>query len=146
MPEVRRFLEQFCSRRGWSSDATDRLYLVAEEAVQALVEQREGRDAGDGSRLLVVAGGDGDEAELEFLASSGEGNIEDRMTVLQEGASEAQVEREISLRLLRHFASSVRHQQYQDADILTVKVEVGGAGGGSTAEAEAAAEPNAVAE
>ena len=127
MPEIRGFLDKFSSRMGWSPDVTDRLYLVAEEAVQVLVERRQGRDAGDGSRLLVVAAGDGDEAELEFLASSGEGNIEDRMTVLGERASEAQIEHELSLRLLRHFASSVRHQQYQDADILTVRVEVGGA-------------------
>ena len=134
MPEIRGFLDKFSSRMGWSPDVTDRLYLVAEEAVQVLVERRQGRDAGDGSRLLVVAAGDGDEAELEFLASSGEGNIEDRMTVLGERASESQIEHELSLRLLRHFASSVRHQQYQDADILTVRVEVGGA---SSAAAEA---------
>ena len=142
MPEVRRFLDQFSSRMKWGSDATDRLCLVAEEAVQVLVEQREGRNGGDGSRLLVVAGGDGDEAELEFLASSGAGNIEDRMTVLQEAASEAQLERELSLRLLRHFASSVRHQQYQDADILTLKVNVGGAEGAGGAESDESAEPD----
>ena len=148
MPDVRRFLDKFSSRMGWEAGATDRLCLVAEEAVQTLVEQREGRDGDEGSRLLVVAGGDGDEAELEFLASSGEGNIEDRMTVLQEGAPEAQVEREISLRLLRHFASSVRHQQYQDADILTVKVDVGagaesGADAGSSVAAGSGAEADA---
>ena len=128
MPEIRAFLDKFSSRMGWSPDVTDRLYLVAEEAVQALVEQRRGREAGDGARLLVVAGGGDDGAELEFLASSGEGNIEDRMTVLGESPSEAHFEREISLRLLQHFASSVRHQQYQDADILTVKVDVHGGG------------------
>ncbi len=128
MSEIRAFLDKFSSRMGWSPDVTDRLYLVAEEAVQALVEQRRGREAADGSRLLVVAGGGDDGAELEFLASSGEGNIEDRMTVLGESPSEAHFEREISLRLLQHFASSVRHQQYQDADILTVKVDVHGGG------------------
>ena len=32
-------------------------------------------------------------------------------------------EQEISLRLLRHLASSVRHQQYHDTDVVTVRVE-----------------------
>ncbi len=32
-------------------------------------------------------------------------------------------ESEISLRLLRHYASSVRHQKYPDVDIVTVEVE-----------------------
>lgn len=39
------------------------------------------------------------------------------------------IEREVSLRLLRHVASSVRHQQYHDTDILTVRVEAPGPGG-----------------
>jgi hypothetical protein len=32
-------------------------------------------------------------------------------------------EHEISFRLLRHYASSVRHQKYHDLDIVTVRVE-----------------------
>ena len=33
------------------------------------------------------------------------------------------MEREVSLRLLRHIASSVRHQQFHDTDIVTVRVD-----------------------
>ena len=32
-------------------------------------------------------------------------------------------EREVSLRLLRHLASSVHHQQYHDTDIVTIRVD-----------------------
>ena len=128
MPEIRAFLDRVSSKMGWSPDTADRLFLVAEEAVQTLVEQRRERDGGDGARLLVVAGADGEDAELEFIASSGEGNVEDRISVLRERPTDAPVEQELSLRLLRHFASSVRHQQYQDADILTVRVGLGASG------------------
>ena len=31
--------------------------------------------------------------------------------------------RDLSLRLLRHFASSVKHQQYHNVDLLTLRVE-----------------------
>jgi hypothetical protein len=30
---------------------------------------------------------------------------------------------EMPLRLLRHYAASVRHQQYYDTDVVTVRVE-----------------------
>jgi len=44
------------------------------------------------------------------------------MAVLGERAAGARME-EVSLRLLRHYASSVRHNQYHDTDVITVRVE-----------------------
>ena len=41
------------------------------------------------------------------------------------------MEREVSLRLLRHIASSVRHQQFHDTDIVTVHVKVQETGHGN---------------
>ena len=60
---------------------------------------------------------------LEFVAAPGEGNLEDRMAPLGEDAAETRAEREVSLRLLRHFASSVRHEQYHDTEFVTVRVD-----------------------
>ena len=61
---------------------------------------------------------------LEFVATGGDENIEDRIALLGEGAAAGeQIEHEVSLRLLRHLASSVHHQQYHDTDILTVRVD-----------------------
>lgn len=61
-------------------------------------------------------------AELELVAAPGEENLEDRMVLLTERGG-IPAEHEISLRLLRHYASSVYHQQYHDTDIVTVRVE-----------------------
>ena len=74
-------------------------------------------------RLLLIARSDERTASLEFIAATGDGNIEDRMTLLTEQTTDAPLEHEISLRLLRHFASSVRHQQYHDADIVALQIE-----------------------
>ena len=49
-------------------------------------------------------------------------NIEDRLAYLSE-QPEIIDEREISFRLLRHYAASVRHQKYHDLDIIAVQVE-----------------------
>lgn len=46
-----------------------------------------------------------------------------RIGLLAERPDDLPIEREVSLRLLRHIASSVRHQQFHDADIVTVRVD-----------------------
>lgn len=42
--------------------------------------------------------------------------------LLGEQPADVPDDREVSLRLLRHLASSVRHEQYHDSDIVTVRV------------------------
>ena len=122
LPEIVAFLEQFAARRGWDAGMANRLCLSAEETLLILIQQGEGEQA-EKRLLLIVRSDGGNGAELEFIASTGEGNIEDRMAYFREQTDEAPVEHEISLRLLQHFTSSVRHQQYHDADIVTVRVE-----------------------
>ena len=124
LPRLVGFLRDFASRRGWSEEAAGRLCSAGEEALLSLV-----REDGPTRRLLLIARADRREAELEFIASLGGENLEDRMHLLAD-RNEGPVEHEIPLRLLRHYASSVRHQQYHDTDVLTVRVEAGAAGGG----------------
>lgn len=122
LPEIMAFLEKFASRRGWDAEMTNRLCLSAEETLLILIQQ--GGDEQAEKRLLLIVSSDGSNgAELEFIASTGEGNIEDRMAYLREHTDGVPIEHEISLRLLQHFTSSVRHQQYHDADIVTIRVE-----------------------
>ena len=122
LPEIVAFLEKFASRRGWNDEMTNRLCLSAEETLLILIQQGGGEQA-EKRLLLIIRSDGGNGAELEFIASTGEGNIEDRMAYLREQTEEMPIEHEISLRLLQHFTSSVRHQQYHDADIVTVRVE-----------------------
>ncbi|MXY34623.1 MAG: hypothetical protein F4Y60_11160 [Boseongicola sp. SB0664_bin_43] len=63
-------------------------------------------------------------AILEFVVASGEEiNLEDRISQLGEHVTGASLDREASLRLLRHLASSVHHQQYHGTEVVTVKVK-----------------------
>ena len=122
LPTIRTFLQNAARRAGWDSEATERLSAAAEETVLSLLD---GETDSDGRRLLVIARADGEAAELEFVAAGGSDNLEDRMAL---GDSiDMPPEQNVSLRLLRHFASEVRHQQYHDADIVTVRVERAGA-------------------
>ena len=62
--------------------------------------------------------------EMEFLAVFDEQNLEDRLAHLGEESQSAagMEEGEISLRLLKHYASSVHHQKFHGLDVVTVQV------------------------
>ena len=121
-PKIQEFLEGFGSRAGLGEDLVHRMHLAAEETLLVLLDQIAEDDAFGSRRLRVTARAEGGGAELEFLAAAGEGNIEDRMALIGGRAAEVPVERDFSLRLLSHIATSVRHQKYHDTDIVTVRV------------------------
>ena len=122
LPSLNEFLRGFATRAGWNGPSTERMVLVAEETLTSLLAEEEDGSERDGRRRLIVTarnamGG----AELEFV-SAGEGeNLEDSLSYLGEAPDIADG-RDISFRLLRHYASSVRHQKYHGVDIVTVSV------------------------
>ena len=122
-PQIQEFLEGFASRTGLTDDLAQRMSLAAEETLLVLLDEVSEDDGFGARRLRVTARAEGGGAELEFLAAAGEGNIEDRMAFVGTSASEVPVERDFSLRLLRHIATAVRHQKYHDTDIVTVRVD-----------------------
>ena len=124
LPKIREFLGAFASRSGWGETMVDRLDAASEETLLTLVGQDEDREERARRRLLLRARKEAGGAVLEFIAAAGEENLQDRMGLLAESPDDVLMEREVSLRLLRHIASSVRHQQFHDADIVTVRVEV----------------------
>ena len=130
LPRIREFIQAFSARHGLAA-VLDRLEAASEEALLTLLQSREAAEAAgdtpDGGRreLLLTASEEDDEAVVEFrvgAADSDELNLQDRLAWLEADTREADVEQEISLRLLRHLASSVRHQQFHDVDILTLRV------------------------
>ena len=137
LPELNEFLAKFADRRGWDTTMKERLSAVAEETLLTLSpldlesfmaddedsEEDEG-EAEPGRQLVVLASSDGPVATLEFIGGAGdEDNMEDRLRQLQQYDEETPVEQELSLRMLRAYATSVRHQQFHGTDIITVRVE-----------------------
>lgn len=126
LPRIREFLAAFASRSGWDEAMAQRLDAAAEEALLTLLREDEGEEGGDEAagrrRLQLTAHKETGGAVLEFIAGPGEDNLEDRIALIGEG-SDVAPEREVSLRLLRHLASSVHHQQYHDTDIVTICVD-----------------------
>ena len=128
LPDLNEFMARFAANGGWGEAMKDRLSAVAEETLLTLAPLDLSLDAGedDASQsdrtLIVLAASDGPVADLEFIGGGNEANLEDRIRQLQQHDTQDPVEEELSLRLLRSFAQSVRHQQYSDTDIITVRV------------------------
>lgn len=128
LPAIDAFLTARAERTGWNAASARRLRSAGEEALTCLLEQ-----AGAGAeprRLTIRARPQGNAIALEFVAAAQGGNIEDQLALLPTDATLAPAD-ELSLRLLSHYASLVRHQQFHGVDVLTLWVEArDGAGGG----------------
>ena len=125
LPGIDAFLCDFAERMRCDESMTNRLRAVAEEAIHTLLGDGEASRERD---LLLVAKADGRSADLEFIAGGADENLEEQLAMLSEGVTDLPNEAETPLRLLRHYATSVRHQQYHDTDIVTFRVEPKGSG------------------
>ncbi len=123
LPEIDAFLRAFAARAGWKEPSEGRLRSAGEETLAVLLQQFEGEGAEPEGRSLIVTARLAEKGvELDFLAASSAENLEDRLAYLSEQPERVD-EHEISYRLLRHYAASVRHQKYHDVDIVSVLVE-----------------------
>ena len=122
LPKIREFLGAFAKRSGWDAKMVRRLEAAGEETLLTLTGPDE-RDENLRRRLFLSAHREAGGAVLEFVAAVGEDNVQDRIALLAERPDDVLMDREVSLRLLRHIASSVRHQQFHETDIVTVRVE-----------------------
>ena len=123
LSEIRDFLGAFASRNGWDTAMAGRLDAAAEETLLTLIPEDSAGEKHGPRHLRLTAYKEEGDAVLEFVVSSGEENLQDQIALLSEHVDEAPIEREVSLRLLRHLASSVRHQQYHETDIVTVRMK-----------------------
>ena len=123
LPKLGEFLRGFASGARWNATAMDRLVLVGEETLATLFADKDPEE-GKQRRLVVAARAVGSSAELEFLSAYEGENLEDQLSYLGEMTAMPD-EREISFRLLRHYATSVRHRKYHGVDIVSVNVAGG---------------------
>ncbi len=132
LPEIDGFLSGIATRIGWNDESARRLRSAGEETLISLTDPDDltaAAESGSGTRegqakLIIVVHPDENLVEIEFLAVFDEENLEDRLAYLSHEAEGARglEEGEISLRLLRHYASSVQHQKYHGLDVVTVQV------------------------
>lgn len=124
LQEIQDFIGSLALQKRWDSQMVDRINAVCEE-IWLTLRRNDVAGTDNGRRLLLTTHTEGRTVVLEFVSSKGEENIQDRMALLSEANAAAMIEQDVSLRLLRHLASSVRHQQYHETDIVTVRMDQG---------------------
>ena len=122
LPSIEAFLRDLGSGMRWNDASIDRLCAAGEETLSSMLQLRDDYEEDRATRLILIARPGPGTVEMEFLAVFEEENIEDRIAFMSEQAETPDVG-EISFRLLRHYASSVRHKKYHGIDIVTVQVE-----------------------
>ena len=130
LPEIDEFLVGVASDLSWDEASTSRLRLVGEETLASMIPPHseplpevDKESEGTGRpRLVVVARSQGEIVDLEFVATTRQENIEDQLAFVPDEATVPTVDN-LSLRLLRHHASAIRHQKFYGVDIVTVQVE-----------------------
>jgi len=123
LPEIDRYLTTVASGMGWNAASTDLLRAAGEETLSSLLQPADPQPAADAPpRLVIAARPDHGAVEMDFITVYVEDNLEDRLNYLDERSHQPD-EREVSFRLLRHYASSIRHRKYYGAEVVTVRVE-----------------------
>ena len=121
LPAIEEFLRGFAAKHRWNADSADRLASAGEETLSILLQESD-ESAERGRQLSVSARMNDRTAEMEFVTALEGANMEDQLAYLNE-MPPAPDEREVSFRLLWHYASSVQHQKYHSVDIVTVTVD-----------------------
>ncbi len=122
VPTVDEFLRRIGTDLGWSDSSVERLCAAGEETLSSMLELRDGYTDDTPPRLIVLAKRGTESLEIEFMAVFAEENIEDRIAFMSEQAETPDVD-DLSFRLLRHYASSVRHRKYHGIDVVAVRVD-----------------------
>ena len=105
----------------WSEESIAKLSSAGEETLSTMLELRDDYDVEKTPRLVVIARrspyyGDGVFGRIF-------GGEHRRSDLYMSEQAEAPDVSELSFRLLRHYASSVRHRKYHGIDIVTVQVD-----------------------
>ncbi|MCY4112885.1 MAG: hypothetical protein OXG33_02955 [Chloroflexi bacterium] len=122
LPRLDAYLQEIAAAMRWNAASTERLRSAGEETLSSLMQPADGHAEGKPPRLVVTASPEGPAVELEFVAAVDEENLADRLAYLSDH-DESPAEWDVSFRLLRHYASSVRHQKYHGIDVVTVRVD-----------------------
>ncbi len=122
LPSITEFLRTFANKHGCTDAMANQLDAVSEETVITLARHEGIGDNQSPRRFVLTAQRVRDDVVLEFVSTVGKDNIQDQMVLLEEIKDASDAKRDLSLRILRHLADSVRHQQYHNTDVVTVRV------------------------
>ena len=123
LTSIQDFLNDFVKRKKWEAGMSNRLHGAAEESLYAILNNSNVSDQQESAQSLqMVAYCAEDSVILELQTAPSDKNLQDQIALLKEHSYATDSE-DLSLRLLRKFASSIRHQQYYETQLLTLRFD-----------------------
>ncbi len=125
LPAVDDFLCHFADSLAWTEESKNRLRLVGEEIMLSLLNEETDGPVDQKRSLVATIRPDSGSVEIEIVVASDDaiqGNIENRMAYLGQDLA-LEDEQQLSVRILRHYASSVHHRKYYGIDIVSCRVD-----------------------
>ncbi len=119
---IDKFLIRLASGMGWNESSTLRLRSAGEETLTSLLSGKYDAEGSESPRLIIIARPQGTTVDIEFIATTRQENIQDQLAFLTDESAVPTAD-ELSLRLLRYYASGVRHQKFHGVDVVTIQVE-----------------------
>ncbi len=122
LPELHAFIRPLGVRMGWDQASLARLDLIAEEAFLFLLEcgQETSKSRGE-ITIAVHTRTIGECIELEMVSAPRSTNLEGLVKELKANATPS-IE-EAGLRILKHLAADLKHEQFNEVDFLTLQVD-----------------------
>ena len=128
--QIDRFIADYGDSARFEEEVVNRLRLVSEEVITSLLMNDQTLEEEEANMppyrdLQLAISREGREMVLEFVASAGSDNLEDRLFVLEntQNMSSISTQQEISLKIISELSSQVTHQQYQTTEYVTVRVD-----------------------
>lgn len=122
LPVIDRFLAQQASKLDWSDSSSLRLRAAGEETLASLLAMGSEAPGSERPRLVIKARPQPSLVELDFVATTRTENVEDQLAFLTDEA-DFPADDDIALRLLRSYATTVRHKKFHGVDIVSVQVK-----------------------
>ena len=108
-------ISEHAMQRDWRNQDLSRLLLIAEEAFVFLLENAQTPNAILNLKLAI----DSNAADIELVGAAPEVNLE---TALRERGESSASPDAVRLGILSHMVEQLRHEQFNNADFLTLKV------------------------
>lgn len=120
LPELQTFIHNFSENYSWTEDFVSKVEGAAEEALLILCDESDTTEQ-EGVVQLMIKGGS-EQVTLEFIAADSKENLQDRIALMGSDFSAPDLEKDVSLRILKHLTTSVRHERYHGTEIIVLEV------------------------
>lgn len=125
LPDLEAFLAKFTNANKWDETVAKRLHAAAEETLLSMLDNAADEESEESERVFELAARKEDNgAVMEFRTTGVGENLQDQVSLLKEQSAFGSIEKEVSLRLLKQLAQSVKHQQYHDTQLVTLEVSL----------------------